>query len=79
VLEHRAEQVLLRREPVEDGLLRHPDVSGDVVERDGLEPAAAELVQRGLEDAVARRASACGHDTPSLGLYQMVDRVGERE
>ena len=64
VLEHGAQEVVLGGEPVEDGLLGHAHVRGDVVERHGLEPTAAELVERGLQDAVAGRASTSGHRSP---------------
>ena len=66
--EHRVDQLVLAREPVQDGLLAHPDDGGDVVQRHRLHPTRPEPLQRGIEDAFPRRHGRTSHHPPTLRL-----------
>ena len=52
-LEHGVDEIVLRREPVQDGLLADADLASDLVERHRIDPAGAEQVERGVDDADA--------------------------
>ena len=52
-LEHGVDELLLAGEPVQDGLLAHADLGGDLVERHGVDAAGPEALGGDGEDAVA--------------------------
>src|SRR3546814_9382393 len=62
-VDHRVEQRLLRRVPVEDRLLGDAEVPGERVERRAVDAGGAEAAQRGGQDAVGR-ARRVLRDTP---------------
>ena len=51
--EHGVDEIILRREPVQDGLFADADLASDLVERHRIDPARAEQVERGVDDTDA--------------------------
>jgi len=73
--EYRIHQLILRREPIQHGLLADAHIAGNLIQRDRVDPSRAEQIERRIENALAGRGDV-GHTSCSgvrKAVYQMVD------